>query len=773
MNLLDLFVKISVDSGDVNNQIEEIGENANRLGGKFTNAAKKVAEFGAKAIAAASVAATAVGKYAIDVGSNFDSSMANVAAISGATGESLDALRDKAKEMGAKTKFSASESADAFTYMAMAGWKTEEMLNGIDGSMNLAAASGEDLALTSDIVTDALTAFGLQASDSAHFADVLAAASNSANTNVSMLGGSFKYVAPVAGALGYSIEDVSVALGLMANSGIKAEQAGTSMRAMLTRLAKPTKEVQEAFASLGMDAADAIQNADGTMKPFSETMQILRDKMAGLSEAEKANVAAAIAGQEAMSGMLAIVNASDSDFEKLTSAIANADGTAQSMADTMINNLNGAITILKSATEGFGITLYETFSGPAQKAIETLTGYVSQLTDAFSTGGLSGLMDEMGNVVGDGLNKILEYLPKIVQVGADVVMALVNAIIQNLPALNAASIEIVLQLANGLIDNLPALIDALIQVTLTVIQQITDPEFLTQIVETAILLIMTLANGMIDAIPQLIAAVPLIIGNLLAAIIVELPNIIQMGIDLLFALIDGIIQCIPELVAAIPTLIIAFINGIVNNLDKIILAAPQIIVSLITGIVGAIPELIAAVPRIIAAIADTIRNYDWGSIGRNIVQGLKDGIAGMWDNIKNWFNDKVDALVGGVKKILGIASPSKVFAGIGGFMAEGLGEGFSDEFSSVKKDIEGNMSFDAGTITADANISRNYTSGSYGAESTSGGSDSGRIVMLLEQYLPMLANMKVIMDSGQVVGLLAPGMDEELAKINARRARAV
>ena len=679
MNLLDLFVKISVDSGDVNNQIEEIGENANRLGGKFTNAAKKVAEFGAKAIAAASVAATAVGKYAIDVGSNFDSSMANVAAISGATGESLDALRDKAKEMGAKTKFSASESADAFTYMAMAGWKTEEMLNGIDGIMNLAAASGEDLALTSDIVTDALTAFGLQASDSAHFADVLAAASNSANTNVSMLGGSFKYVAPVAGALGYSIEDVSVALGLMANSGIKAEQAGTSMRAMLSRLAKPTKEVANAFESLGMDASEAIQNADGTMKPFSETMQILRDKMAGLSEAEKANVAAAIAGQEAMSGMLAIVNASDSDFEKLTSAIANADGTAQSMADTMNNNLNGAITILKSATEGFGITLYETFSGPAQKAIETLTGYVSQLTDAFSTGGLSGLMDEMGNVVGDGLNKILEYLPKIVQVGADVVMALVNAIIQNLPALNAASIEIVLQLANGLIDNLPAL------------------------------------------------------------------------------------------VAAIPTLIIAFINGIVNNLDKIILAAPQIIVSLITGIVGAIPQLIAAVPRVIAAIVDTIRNYDWSSIGRNIVQGLKDGIAGMWDNIKNWFNDKVNSLVGGVKRILGIHSPSKVFAGIGGYMAEGLGEGFSDEFASVKKDIEGDMSFSAGSITAGANINGNYASGSYGA--ASGG--SGRIIMLLEQYLPMLANMKVIMDSGQVVGLLAPGMDEELAKINARRARAV
>lgn len=394
--------------------------------------------------------------------------------------------------------------------------------------------------------------------------------------------------------------------------------------------------------------------------------------------------------------------------------------------------------------------------------INVILGGISQLVTSAST-----------TIIPMVITTITDNLPALLQSAVALVGALGQGIIDSLPAITQAAIGILFFLANGLIENLPTLIDGLLQVTLTIVQMLTSPDFLTQLIETAILLIMTLANGLIDAIPQLIAAVPLIIGNLLAAIIVELPNIIQMGIDLLFALIDGIIKCIPELVAAVPTLIIAFINGIVNNLDKIILAAPQIIVSLITGIVGAIPELIAAVPRIIAAIADTIRNYDWGSIGRNIVQGLKDGIAGMWDNIKNWFNDKVNSLVGGVKRILGIRSPSKVFAGIGGFMAEGLGEGFSDEFASVKNDIEGSMSFDAGTITADANISRNYTSGSYGAASTSGGSDSGRIVMLLEQYLPMLANMKVIMDSGQVVGLLAPGMDEELAKINARRARAV
>lgn len=394
--------------------------------------------------------------------------------------------------------------------------------------------------------------------------------------------------------------------------------------------------------------------------------------------------------------------------------------------------------------------------------ISVILGGISQLVTSAST-----------TIIPMVITTITDNLPALLQAAVALVGALGQGIIDSLPAITQAAIDIIFYLADSLIANLPTLIAGLLQVTMTIVQTLTSPEFLTQLVETAILLIMTLANGLIDAIPQLIAAVPLIIGNLLAAIIVELPNIIQMGIDLLFALIDGIIKCIPELVAAVPTLIIAFINGIVNNLDKIILAAPQIIVSLITGIIGAIPELIAAVPRVIAAIADTIRNYDWGGIGRNIVQGLKDGIAGMWDNIKNWFNEKVDSLVGGVKRILGIRSPSKVFAGIGGFMAEGLGEGFSDEFSSVKKDIESNMSFDAGTITADANISRNYTSGSYGAASTSGGSDSGRIVMLLEHYLPMLANMKVIMDSGQVVGLLAPGMDEELAKINARRARAV
>ena len=540
----------------------------------------------------------------------------------------------------------------------------------------------------------------------------------------------------------------------------KADQAITDMADNANKMGTGMEMIQNAyqgFAKQNYTMLDNLKLGYGGTKEEMERLLADAEKLSGqkFDISSYSDIVDAIhvvqtemgitgtTAKEAASTIQGSVSAAKSAWSNLITGIAadNAD------LDTLIGNFVSSV---------------ETAAGNIIPRVSVMLGGISQLVTSAST-----------TIIPMVITTITDNLPALLQAAVALVGALGQGIIDSLPAITQAAIDILFFLANGLIENLPTLIDGIVQVTLTIVQMLTSPDFLTQLIETAILLIMTLAQGLIDAIPQLIAAVPMIIGNLLAAIIVELPNIIQMGIDLLFALIDGIIKCIPELVAAVPTLIIAFVNGIVNNLDKIILAAPQIIVSLITGIIGAIPELIAAVPRVIAAIADTIRNYDWGGIGKNIVQGLKDGIAGMWDNIKNWFNEKVDSLVGGVKRILGIHSPSKVFAGIGGFMAEGLGEGFGDEFASVKKDIEGSMDFDAGTITADANISRNYTSGYYGAASTSGGGDSGRIVMLLEQYLPMLANMKVIMDSGQVIGLLAPGMDEELAKINARRARAV
>ena len=318
-----------------------------------------------------------LGTAAVKTAGDFQQAMAQVAAVSGldTASEEFDALSDKAKEMGATTKFSASEAAEAFNYMAMAGWDAQQMMDGISGVMDLAAASGEDLATVSDIVTDALTGFGLQAKDSAHFADVLAAASNSANTNVSMLGESFKYVAPVAGALGFSVEDVSVALGLMANSGIKASQAGTSLRSLFTNLVHPTGQAADAIEALGIN----VTNADGTMKDLDQIMNELRQTFGSLTDAEKAEYAAMLAGQEGMSGLLAIVNATDADFQKLTNSINEAGGTAEEMADKQLDTLEGKFTMFKSAMEGlaisFGEVLLPAITGVVEKVTEVITWF--------------------------------------------------------------------------------------------------------------------------------------------------------------------------------------------------------------------------------------------------------------------------------------------------------------------------------------------------------------------------------------------------------------
>lgn len=357
-----------------------------------------------------------VGAAAVKTATDFEAGMSEVKAISGATGSEFDALRDKAIEMGAKTKFSASDSADAFKYMAMAGWDASQMMDGIAGIMDLAAASGEDLATTSDIVTDALTAFGLQASDSAHFADVLAQASSKSNTNVGLMGETFKYVAPVAGALGYSIEDTAVAIGLMANSGIKGSQAGTALRSTITRLAKPVGEAKDAVEELKI----SITNTDGTMKPLSQTMVELREKFAGLTEEQKTQYAAMLAGQEGMSGLLAIVNASDEDFQKLTDEINNANGAAEDMASVMMDNTAGAVEQLKGALESAGILIGEKLTPYIRQLAEWITGLVEKFNSLSE--------EEQDQIVKFGLilaaiGPVLLILAKVISVVSTVVKA--------------------------------------------------------------------------------------------------------------------------------------------------------------------------------------------------------------------------------------------------------------------------------------------------------------------------------------------------------------
>lgn len=316
----------------------------------------------------------------INTQKDFEAAMSQVQATSGADADEMERLTKKAEEMGATTKFTASDSAEAMNYMAMAGWKTEDMLDGITGIMNLAAAANEDLGTTSDIVTDALTAFGLSASDSGHFADVLAQASANANTNVSMLGESFKYVAPVAGAMKYSVEDVSLALGLMANASVKGSQAGTSLKTSIANMAAPTDKMQGAMDKYGI----SLTKRNGEMKSFKEVLDMLRANLGGLSETEQTAAASTIFGKEAMAGMLAIINASTEDYEKLTQAIYNADGATEKMANTQLDNLSGSITLLQSAVDGVKISFGKRLNPYVRSVAEGMTAAMPDIEAALS-----------------------------------------------------------------------------------------------------------------------------------------------------------------------------------------------------------------------------------------------------------------------------------------------------------------------------------------------------------------------------------------------------
>lgn len=376
--LIDGFTK---PSNEIIRNMEKMASHIKKGAGEIQRAGKAISSVGSAMTKSITLPIAGVATTAVKTAADFEAAMSEVGAISGASGENMAKLTAKAKEMGATTSFSASESAEAMKYMAMAGWKTADMTEGIAGIMNLAAASGEDLATTSDIVTDGLTAFGMAAKESSRFADVMAATSSSANTNVALMGETFKYCASTAGAMGYSVEDISVAIGIMGNAGIKGSMAGTTLKNTISNLAKPTEAQAGVMKKLGISLTDN----SGNMKSFAEVMDNLRSSFSGLSETEKAAAATTLAGKQSMAGLLTIVNASESDFGKLTKAINGSSGSAKEMADKMLDNLNGQLTLLKSAAEGIAITLGDKLMPHVKTVVswvQKAADYINNLNDA-------------------------------------------------------------------------------------------------------------------------------------------------------------------------------------------------------------------------------------------------------------------------------------------------------------------------------------------------------------------------------------------------------
>lgn len=374
----ELKVKITADANGLKGALNSISSDISKVSKDFEGLKKvgeSISSVGKKLTLGLTLPIAGIGVASAKTAMDFEAGMNEVSAISGATGKDLEKLENLAKEMGATTKFSATESAEALKYMGMAGWKTEDMLNGLPGILNLASAGGTDLAITSDIVTDGLTALGMSAKDTEKFVDIMASTVSNSNTSIELMGETLKYVGPVAGSLGIEMDDLSVAIGLMGNAGLKGSNAGTALRAGLTNLVKPTKEMKNAMEKYGVEL---VKNADGSVDLMG-TMQNLRTVLGELDETTQAQALATIFGKEAMSGWSSIVNASEGDFNKLTNAIANSDGVAQSMADTMMQGAKGALTEMKSALEGVAITIGERLT----PFIEKLADGVSKLCNWF------------------------------------------------------------------------------------------------------------------------------------------------------------------------------------------------------------------------------------------------------------------------------------------------------------------------------------------------------------------------------------------------------
>lgn len=547
-----------------------------------------------------------LGGAAIKIGSDFESGMSKVAAISGASGQELEKLTEKAKEMGSTTKFSATESAAAFEYMAMAGWKTEDMLNGIEGIMSLAAASGEDLATTSDIVTDALTAFGMKASDAGHFSDVLAQASSNANTNVGMMGETFKYVAPVAGALGYTAEDTALAIGLMANAGIKGSSAGTALRSMMSRLTKPTKEVQSAMNRLGISLTDD----NGKMKSLNEVMTDLRNGFNGLSEAEAAELASSLAGQEAMSGLLAIVNASDDDFKKLERSIYNCDGAATRMAETMSDNLQGQITILKSGVEGLAISLYENMQAPCMEIVKTAQEMIQELQESFNDGGLDSLVTTFGSILSRIVESVANAAPDLINAATSLVSSFCDSL-KSSPSIGDAASSLITALVTGFFS------------------------CADDIWTTAIVLAGKMADGLAEGAPQIAQAAARCAGDIVECIIDWAPDFIDAG----KRIIEGIIQGISEEFPSLGAFLSGLFEGFTSTLEPILSG----VVSIAEGIFGALSE---ADPATLEALGKAIGTIAAAMVTMHTAKAAAANIKGVVTAI--------NSLSGGIKAAIGV-----------------------------------------------------------------------------------------------------------------------
>lgn len=639
-------------------KIAQVGEKIKNIGGKFEDVGKKMLPI--------TGAIGGIGAVAIKTTADFDSSMSNVSAISGATGKDLEALRSKAREMGAQTKFSASESANAMSYMAMAGWKTSDMLDGIAGVMNLASASGEDLAKTSDILTDGLTAFGLSAKDSGRMADVMASASSNANTNVSLLGESYKYCASTAGAMGYSLEDITESLGLMANAGVKGSQAGTSLKTAMINLAKPTNAMQQAMDKYGI----SITNSDGSMKSWNQVVDNLRSSLGGLSEAEKTSAVATIFGKEATAGMLSVINAGPKDVEKLNTAINNSTGCAKEMADTMNDNLSGQLTILKSQLEELAISFGEMLMPMIRGVVSAIQGFVDKLNSMNSTQRtiilvILAVVASIGPLL-IAIGKVLTAIGTVMTLAPMIVTA-VNGIIAGARALWAVLmanpiiliVALIASLVAGLIyaynhcEKFREIVNNAFNAVKEVVSNVVSAlvTFFTETIPNAFTTLKSNVSSILNSIKTVFVTIWDGIKTVVSTAVNAIKTILMVGfaiiMNILVPIINGYLTLFKTVFNAIKSVVTTVWNAIKRATTTAWNGIKNAITLIVNGIKTTITTVFNAIKSVVTKVSNAIK-----SVITTAWNGIKSVTSTVWNAIKTAVSTPINAVKSTVSSVV-------------------------------------------------------------------------------------------------------------------------
>lgn len=549
MDVFDLFARLTLDTSDYEDSLDDARTTADKGGAKIGKALGTAAKVGGAALAAATGAAVAFGKSSVEAGMTFDTSMSQVAATMGDNADkivqyngesmkSIDALREFAQEMGRTTAFSASESADALNYMALAGYDAQTSMQMLPNVLNLAAAGGIDLARASDMITDAQSALGLSVEETTVMVDQMAKASSTTNTSVEQLGDAILTIGATARGVKGGTEELSTVLGILADNGIKGSEGGTHLRNAILSLQTPTKDGTEALAKLGMSYADMYDEA-GNMRSLPEIFLQLQGAMEGMTQQSKDAIISGIFNKTDLAAINALVGTDAERWNEVTSAIEGSKGAADKMAATQLDNLSGDITLFKSALEGAQIAISDQLTPSLRGFVNFGTESLSTLTAAFQQDGLGGAIDALGGIIDEGLGMLIDALPDVIDAGLGLLEGIITGIVDNLPKLADAALEIIFKLSDGIIDALPELIPALVEIVLKIVEKLTDPDTVSKLIGASFEILAALGVGLIDAIPTLIEEVPKIIKNLVESIISYGPDLIEGGKELMGKLGQG------------------------------------------------------------------------------------------------------------------------------------------------------------------------------------------------------------------------------------------